>query len=323
MTHNNEIKTNPPARGFRPFCTFILVVPFAGLLAVLTYGRSDFFLRSKGPWFLNLDHAYHYSGQQCDVLIFGDSTAVTGLDPKLITAETNLRTCNIAQTRSQFTVLGTQTLDSFLRRNPPPRYLVIQMAPDAFRIDRDWELGHYGEGMLQLLRNRPLSESTLTFVRHPNASIQFAGWIFSTLPGTIGSSLHHKHPDNQVTQDADGFITYPLPSESSCIQTKSPQPPPLNQPDAAWIRSLRQRYSKPGTSVLIDASPIPGCDKQFAYLSQALAGLSDNQLESYPVAMYNEGDRHFTPAGAAARSNELAQQLLSISGATRKEEHAF
>jgi hypothetical protein len=305
----DQLRNVPPKRPFRAFCLVLIGIPIAGLSLMVAFGHSDLNMLHSDVWLRNLDHAYSYRNQQCDVVMYGDSTVITGFDPKIVSAATGLTACNLGETGDHLTVLGTETLDNFLERNPPPRYLIIQLGTENFRFQTDWSRGLTGEAILQLVRHRPAWEIAEKLALHPNETLQFATWMYANFRAI--SPREYLHPSATPLTPVNGFFLYPLPPETHC-QAKPPIPEDYKQPDPAWINSLRARYSRTGTRLLIDVSPMPDCDRQLAYYQRAVAGLTDNQLESWPIAMFNEGDRHFSPDGSARRSLQVANQILEF-----------
>ncbi|MGA2564133.1 MAG: hypothetical protein ABSF96_11280, partial [Steroidobacteraceae bacterium] len=93
----------------------VVLMPLLFLLSSIPIVRSASFPALSGdPFLLNPDYAFSLKHVDCEVVIFGDSTAVTGVDPLTVHGVTNLKTCNIGQSRSALEILGTLALDTYL-----------------------------------------------------------------------------------------------------------------------------------------------------------------------------------------------------------------
>ena len=113
---------------------------------------------------LRLDHA------DCDIVIYGDSSAMTAADPSTIEAMTHLKTCNIAQVQSIVAVFGVLPVDLYLRRNHPPRYLVIQLAPETLFRTHLLNKIHPLDPLTYLLRHDRGIDSDAWMLRYPQTT---------------------------------------------------------------------------------------------------------------------------------------------------------
>src|SRR5271170_1953391 len=145
------------------YCLIVVSLPALFLLSSIFIVRSrNFPVESHDPFLLNPDYAYSLSHVNCDVVVFGDSTAVTGVDPTVIEKNTGLKTCNIAQSQSILALLGTMALDNYLQSNQPPKYLVIEMGPESF--SRNEQNFFWPEGLTLLLRKKMGVRTLLTLI---------------------------------------------------------------------------------------------------------------------------------------------------------------
>ena len=75
--------------------------------------------------------------QDCDVVLYGDSTALTGLDPDIVQRITGLKSCNIAEAGWIEDVVGTDfPLQAYLKDNKRPRFIVTDITPSLFARSR-------------------------------------------------------------------------------------------------------------------------------------------------------------------------------------------
>lgn len=161
------------------YCWLVVLLPLLAIPAFILLGKSDFFLHHGASiWVQANDSTFNMRHRDdCDVLIYGDSTAMTGINPAVVERETGLRTCNIAVTNAVLAVTGNLTLDRYLVQNEKPKLLIVQLSPDDFQQENlVWAHTIYAEGLLELLRHGAPDESRHVLLTHPHESVSFAGY---------------------------------------------------------------------------------------------------------------------------------------------------
>jgi hypothetical protein len=296
----------------------IVLCAFIGMFALVeilvSVVREPSYLNSVADPFAEiLDYPFTLRNQDCELLIYGDSTGVTGYDPVTIEGLTHLRTCNISQTRSIVITTGTFPLDRYLSTNKKPKYLAIQLSPETFYRDPDWK--HLGDSlpMTELPRQDPGFRTDWRLMFHYKETINF---FIEALRNKYSSSRRekvlamHSQFDSSINDyySHRGSLTLPLPDETTCTMPSTIWAPI----DAKWIETVRRTYSAKGIRVLINASPIPDCDRSLEKYRKDLVHFADHELESYPVFMFNDLDRHFSATGRIRASTALAKQILAI-----------
>lgn len=266
------------------------------------------------------DAVFDMHHRNCEVLIFGDSTAMTGIDPDLLAAETGLRTCNIAVTNAVLAVTGNLTLDHFLATNPKPRILLVQLSPDGFAAGKDaWHQTIYAEGMLELLRHGNPAQVRRVLLSHPQESIAFAGYAVGFgawyALRDLWSHLTRQLPADDRIHVRNGFFTPPVPARTSCsppdsILSANSQP---SRSSRDLVDDFERGYTNRAAMVLVNVAPIPACDRNLAAYQSALRGLTSNSLESLPIRLFND-DRHYTASGSRVVSAEIALELNTVTG---------
>jgi hypothetical protein len=313
----SEEKPRTASKRMRWFALAIVATPLVGLALALVIARTQWFLQHVIPLYArSLDAEYNIRGRNCDVLLFGDSTALTGLDARVISRESGLKACSIAQTKGSTGVLGFQFLSRYLAVNPAPKYIVILMAPEDFYHHTEWGDVAYLEGLNQMVRHWPWWYTAKELITHPDFAFGYGAWVYEASSKEVFPSLGmglKAVPDYTDPAKNEGHMTLPQPAETSCLQLD----PHLRFPerfaaDRNYIDGLRREYSKPGTTFLIDVSPIPDCDPNFEYYRAQTAGLADNTLERLPIGDYNDLDRHFTAAGSDTVSSAVAKQIVAL-----------
>ena len=307
-----------PQRLSLRYCLTLILLPLLAIPASIALGRSNFFLtHGASVWVRSNDAIFNMHDRDCDVLVFGDSTAMTGIDPALVESHTGLRTCNIAVTNAVLAVTDNLTLQHFLAHNPRPRVLLIQLSPDDFQSsNRAWHNTIYAEGLLELLRHGSPAEVRHVLFHHPQESIAFAGYAagFSAwyLLKDVWFHTTHLRPEEDTVQVRNGFFTPPSPARTECLPTTENLIPSA---DPAFSRALVAEYEQgfrdQAGLVLVNVAPIPACDPNLAAYSAQLAGITSNSLLPLPIGLFNDG-RHYTARGSQVVSTLIARELNSV-----------
>jgi len=294
-----------PRRAFHFYCLTIALVPALAVAASFFIGRSSWYLRHQRSSYLAIsDYSFTLTGQNCEVVIYGDSSALTGVAPHVIEAATRLRACNIAQPNTALAVAGTFALDSYLARNAAPRFLIFQFtAPDFSPLD--WTTRLYEEGALQLVRHKLDRQTLALFARHPIESLGFSQFILRTALFARNRTTATYDRAWADVESSHGLFTVPSEPLAACVGPLEVRPP-----DSAWIRALRARYSRQGTRVFVYVAPYPECDGSFVYYSEKLAHLADNPLQRFPIRLFNEKN-HFTREGAEVNTRRIAADIVA------------
>ncbi|SEG37555.1 hypothetical protein SAMN05421819_2759 [Bryocella elongata] len=301
------------------YCFAMMLLPLLAIPAFIGLGRSNFFLTHGASfWVRSNDAVFNMKGRHCDVVVFGDSTAMTGVDPEVVDRETGFHTCNIAVTNAVLAVTGNLTLDRFLAHNEKPKVLVFQLSPDDFQAaNRVWNHTIYAEGLLELLRHGAPREARQVLITHPHEAANFAGYAAGfTAYYAIRDAWFHatrmQPEEDRLRLRADTtFFTPPAPARTHCDADA-----PFSDPtQGAFSRSLaedfRSRYANRAAVVLVDVAPIPACDNNLQAYAAQLEGITSNGLRALPIAAFNDG-RHYTAEGSRMVSAGLALQLNEV-----------
>ena len=285
----------------------VVVIPLLFLLSAIPIVRSAGFPAESGdPFLLNLEYPFAFSHADCQVVVFGDSTATTGIDPTAIQAATGLKTCSIAQSQSILEILGPLALDEYLKNNARPQYIVMQFAPET--LARDRANVFWPEGLTLLLRKKPLLQALPVLAAHPVEAYNFALWALKAKFSALSNSRPDFRATEEIFHSRQGLLILPKPPETRCTTNNHYLPPKLS-----WIRTLREKYSKTGARVIINVSPVPECTADAARMAADTANLTDNALPLYPIGLFCDLDRHLTLQGAEQSSLQIAAQILSVS----------
>jgi hypothetical protein len=293
------------------YAVLVCLLSLSGLASCMAFAQTRFFREEcKGKWVGRGDVAFTARGEVCDVLVFGDSTAMTGIDGRVIEHDVGLKTCNIAQTLGVHAVLGLAPLDRFLSNNPAPRFLVLQFAAENLRPPEPWS-GAYVEGLYDLIAFYPGAESAAQIASHPDSAFALSQAVASLTLRRVFLGA----PDTSTPLDRprpDVFFNLPKPAEARCDPADIERATRL--PDPAFVRQLRARYARVAERLLIVAAPTASCDPRLAQARRLLEGALDGAYEDYPAGLFNEGFVHYTPEGSDRVSKSLAKLLAERGG---------
>ena len=305
---------------------FVILTPLLAIPAFIALGRSDFFLHhGASVWVQANDRIFDARDRECDVLVYGDSTAMTGIDPQKVEEQTGFRTCNISVTNAVMAVTGNLTLDSFLAHNHRPKVLLIQLSPDGFQPGSTiWHNTIYAEGLLELLRHGRPAEARQVLLTHPAESIAFAGYSagFTVWYGIKGAWFHLTHhlPDEDTVVVQNGFFTSPAPARTGCEATAShvaPGTPDQSAFSRSLVENFRRTYSGRVGTILVNVAPIPDCDENLAAYTAELNGITSNELLPLPVGYFNNCC-HYTAQGSEIVSTLVADEVNAVGGRSRR-----
>ncbi len=300
-----------------------LAITFALLLGALFAGAGIvwFAIRiATSPGFPQLmftpynqveNYPFSLSHEDCQILIYGDSSAMTSVDPVKVEALTHRKTCNISQTQPTVVATETLTLDLYLKQNALPKYLVIQLAPETFYQPHGLDTLAGFDPILLMLRHDPGYATAKKLFQNPLPTLRFLSLVLQAKyrPNrAYGASFMELYKQPIADYYAhSGFLTMPKASEEACGAAK-----PLGAPaDFGWIDEARRRYEAEGVKVLVLVSPIPECDSQreiYRELDTHVDGVSG----TLPLELFNDSDRHYTAEGSGVVSDMVAQKILAL-----------
>ena len=302
------------------YCWMVGLLPLLAIPAFILLGKSDFFLHHGASiWVQANDSTFSMRNRDdCDVLVYGDSTAMTGINPAVVERETGFRTCNIAVTNAVLAVTGNLTLDRYLAQNVKPKILIVQLSPDDFQQENlVWAHTIYAEGLLELLRHGPAQESRQVLLTHPHESVSFAGYAagFSAYYALkdIWFRTTHLRPEEDMIQVPQGstFFTPPAPARTYCDTAAKLDDHSGGKFSRTLANEFRDHYATQATSVLVDVAPIPSCDENLTAYRQELNGITSNHLQDLPITLFNDG-RHYTAQGSWRVSELVSQQVNAL-----------
>jgi hypothetical protein len=273
--------------------------------------RTDLYLPlNVEKWAQMLEYSYILRGETSDVVIYGESTAVFGVNPAIVTAETGASVIVLPSTHSVLLMLGEAPLDYYLAHNKRPRTVVLAVAP--------WNLGDPA-------RSHDVSyDSVALTIRHGSlatlwkAVVSYPAAVSDSGRETLGNMLRglfHERPlllpqirasrGHQPILDVPG-LSAPGPCSVGVVDPH----------DLAYANYFRQKYGKLGYNVVIFVPPVPDCTDSFSAFHETLRGVSDNELITLPRAWFADDRRlvHARQEAVGAISRQLAETLRTHGG---------
>ena len=293
------------------YLSSLVLLVFFTFIAVFPLARTDWFIRtSKRDFWHAMEYQFADRPEPCDVVIFGDSTALLGADPRLIEARTGLKSCNFGLTYMGLATTGNLALNYYLAHHQPPRFLVVELLAAHLRppaIDDDAGII---DGFLIADRKLPALQATKLFLQHPKDSFYFASQLWRQLLGFTPSTSPDLtqgtfNRDMAALRETRGFYPSQHPGgNTDCFYQFH---------DVTFSRSYiagYRNYEKNGTKVLIWPSPVRHCDNHLNdyRVGTAFLGLPPPLLLDDSAFV---DAQHLSAAGVATNSQAIADALLA------------
>jgi len=228
-------------------------------IAPFFLARSAVYGRVNPSFFAKpLNYAFETAGQNADVVIFGDSTALLGIDPSQMSSALGVKVLNVVNTQPSLVVNNDMSLRYYLRSNRPPKLIVFYFAPWDFDYgNNDFNSWPTYEGEELLLRHGSSREIGEFVRRHPREVILFPLKFYIT---AWEFTLHRVPKPRQAEQlrATGGHIDG---TDPSILRTPCHFPQYLiDHIRFSWVHDLGERYRSPGTQVLFYVASVPECD---------------------------------------------------------------
>jgi hypothetical protein len=257
-----------------------LVLYFLGFLIVRVHGYERWGGSSWGP---SLDYAFQTSGENADVVIFGDSSALLAVDPLEMSRRMNLKVINLPNTIGSLPVIGDMALKQYLRTNRPPRLIIFYFCP--------WDLDYARmtgtrifEGEEMLARHGSWKEIAVFSLHHPGELLNFPFRVFSSWsPASTLAWLRTSKKSPEVVAFR-GHVTNTLPFPALNKDCSLPAAD-LAIERSASVRQLMGRYTTPVTGTLLYFAPVPNC----AHVDRLLSAVK-TYFQSPPPAVFPPTD---------------------------------
>ena len=314
----------PPNRSARRFCLVFLLLTILWPVAAIFFFRSSLYERlSMDTSDLLADFYLNFRNQRFDVVVFGDSSGVFGVDPSIIRAATGLTALNLCQTTAILASQGTTALDFYLANNSRPALLALYMAPPSASIDPDPQ---NEDGIKDRIRHGPLHLLPRLFAEHPVSVLQtLLAMSLVTWRGFLRSAAARKFQGDALRAGEKGHAGYIENSSDRVLQDGCSERTGVKQnwKRHDFIDRFRKTYSSLGIPIVVVPGPVADCDRSLEDYQRVLGGVYDSEPYSIPHSLIAGDGAALHPISPAAGriSRRVAmriQEALRSAGEFRK-----
>ena len=274
----------PPSPGTRQYVRYLLwaaVLPailwVAAFPLVCSRSYEDWGETEWGPV---LEFPYQAGTPDADVVVWGDSSAFIGLDPRVVNRELGIRSVVLPSTVGSLPVIGDDPLRSYLAHHRQPRLIVLYFS--AWNLDFSHAApGRRFEGEEMMLRHASVGESLRYGLRHPLEWIAFPIRLYSTFGSKM--LLEMLHGRSRARDTAASLGHAPFNEPYGILQDLCRIPDAyLKERGSESVEELQRRYSTPGTEVMVYLAPIPDCSNSGVLQHRSFAALGAEPPAALP-----------------------------------------
>jgi hypothetical protein len=240
----------------------------AGFFLVTSKGYEEWGQTQWGPV---LEFPYEQGTPDADVVIFGDSSAFLGIDPRLINAQLGIRSVVLPGTVGSLPVIGDAPLRSYLSHHARPKLIVMYFSP--WNLDfAHMATGRFFEGEEMMFRHGSRAEIVRYELRHPVEFVEFPIRLYSSFGMQMILQLLHHHSREHDAAASLGHTPYlePFPPlQNLCVIPHEY----MDRNSSETVEALRERYAAKGYQVMVYLAPIPKCVNSAAVHKRSFAEL--------------------------------------------------
>jgi len=314
----------PPGRSARRFCGVFLALTILWPIATVFFVRSSLYERlSMERSDMLVDFYLNFRNQRFDVVVFGDSAGVFGVDPSIIHDATGLTALNLCQTTDILASQGTAALDFYLAHNSKPALLALYLAPPSASIDPD---AQNEDGIKDRIRHGSLGSLAGLFGKHPVRVLQtLLAMSLAMWRGLLHSASIGEFQGDLMRADEKAHLGY-IPNPFAAVlpdgcseRTGLKQ----NWRRHDFIDRFRKTYSSLGIPIIVVAGPVADCDRTLEDYRRTLGGVFNMEPWSIPHSLIADDGASLHPVSAAAglisgRAAKQIQLALRAAGVPQK-----
>jgi hypothetical protein len=258
-----ETKATAATDVYRRYFFWLAVFPLLIYLAAFVVVRIPSYERWGGSsWGPILDYAFQATGENADVVIFGDSSALFAVDPMQMSKQLGLKVINLPNTIGGLPVIGDMALGRYLAGSRPPKLIVFYFT--AWDLDYESAEGtRLFEGEEMLVRHGTPGPILRFAIRHPREVFYFPFRVYSGLgPGALVKLLRSGTAIPEVA-GSRGHVANDLPFPPLAGDCRIPdadiQKSNIQGYRKTSVQNLVRKYSTPETKTLVYLAPVPAC----------------------------------------------------------------
>jgi hypothetical protein len=279
--------------------------------------RADFEQWSNSPYTAPLNYGFQLTGEDADVVLFGDSTVLHGVDPSRMSRELGVKVVNLPNTAATLQVTDDLLLRRYLQANRQPRLIVFYFAPwDMDYRQTELPIGTY-EGR-ELLAHRGTAGEIFAYARnHLTEALAFPFQFYLANSSWRAIFLRTYRYTGAEAARTHGYF-------------RNPSPKPLSPGCEFWpstvdnirvdsVKALGLRYGTPETKILYFVAPVPGCRNASRVVDRSWNELPAAPPRELPLEMFGGATMYLHPAPEAvpAITDALVEAVRPVLAETR------
>lgn len=259
-----------------------------------------------------MDYAFQTNGQDADIVLYGDSSEVIGINPMLLSRQLGVKVVALPNTIGSLRLTGEMAMQHYLANNRPPKLIVLYVAPWNLNYSHEESKFLLFEGEEMLFRHGSLPQIFAFFKTHPADTLLFPLRLYEVNPKVASVALlKHLHPSESAAATRghyDPLYMVP-PFVGSCKLPKK-----MIQDEAFdSARSFLDRYTTPSTKVLVYNAPIPACSNASILENRSYAAVQAAPPKLISPADYKADEYyiHLEPTGVDQATAYLRDAIAS------------
>ena len=234
------------------------------MLSVLLYPVPFLLIRaprynswSASPYGHDLEYGITTTGVDADVVIYGDSTAVFGLDPVRMSRELGVKVFNVPNQLPSLLVLKDLGLRRYLAHNKPPRLIVFYLPPWHLDTEHLPSLITY-DGDEMMLRHGTFAEIAGYYRHHVQELLTFPFGFYrvNTISGFLNLRLPDPPPSDLARTQGHRDLPKLKPMGGQCTLPADYLSGHLPMGTA---RELVDRFNTKQTQAILYLAPVADC----------------------------------------------------------------
>ncbi len=312
----DTMATSPRRRYLRYFLAFSIMPVLVWLSAFPLVCAKNYEQWSESQWGPMLEYPYLTSTPNADVVIFGDSSAFLGIDPRLVNAQLGIKSLVLPSTVGSLPVMGDSPLRFYLAHHQQPKLIVLYFG--AWNLDfAHLTTGRVFEGEEMMMRHGTWGEILHYELRHPLEFLEFPLRVYSSFGQKMVTAILLHRSRAKDTFAALGHAPYTELFGSLTNTCRFPQDF-LDRTGQQTVADLKQRFQTPTTQVMVYLAPIPNCTNSADIRNRNVSSLGAAPPALLPPTdfaadpYYAHISPPFVPDATQAFTDALRQKLQTV-----------
>jgi hypothetical protein len=245
----------PASGAARSFLFAFLFVPVLAFLFPIVAERAPILKELSESYQTHaLDYPYTASGENADIVFFGDSTALYGPDMSELSHLLGMKVINLPESANSLPLTHDTSLVRYLAHNKAPKLIVLHLAPwdlDIFERTR----GPLFDGEEQILRHGSLQD-IIQLIRAQPIDMMLFEFRFYRLQNRLNWLWNHTYTPLTITQGHASMPTIFGPMTKGC---RFPDEY-LEATKTTSAEQLVKKFGTPATKIMLYLAPLPDCE---------------------------------------------------------------